>query len=287
LGRFLTRLVTHPDLKLSKSLDVFLTATRDEFNASRDTPAQEKSGSSSSSSFFNNVLSSVTSLATSLTTTVQEVDRSFTDQQFYIETLQEKLEILLDAVGRDKELKTELANNTVELARAVESLEKQEKKKSQRLAEYFSKLSETLSATSALENTLFKNEEEKVEDIFKEQTRFTSSALRILEHRQDILKQYQIAQNTTKAKQDKVAGTDTEALELAKAQEHEEELKVQFEAVSSNVKEQLGVFKDIKSKEFRLALLAMAKENIEYGEQSIALWKDMGRALESSPRETK
>jgi hypothetical protein len=50
-------------------LDLFLTATRDEFNATKEAPVAERAGEPSS--FFGSVFTSVTSMATNLTTEVQ------------------------------------------------------------------------------------------------------------------------------------------------------------------------------------------------------------------------
>lgn len=49
-------------------------------------------------------------------------------------------------------------------------------------------------------------------------------------------------QQDTRVRQDKSAGTDTEALELARAQEKEEEMKSHYEQLNSTVKEQIGLY---------------------------------------------
>lgn len=64
------RFAVSPELfSRDQSLDVFLTATRDEFNATKEAPVAEKAGESGS--FFTSVVKNVTSIATNLTTEVQ------------------------------------------------------------------------------------------------------------------------------------------------------------------------------------------------------------------------
>jgi hypothetical protein len=82
-----------------------------------------------------------------------------------------------------------------------------------------------------------------------------------------------------------------------KAQEKEEQLRKKFEEMSAEVKEQLGkilwlpfvhflaVYKATKSKEIRHALRELARENIEFGEQSIEAWKELRKVLEAQTEE--
>lgn len=90
---------------------MFLTATRDEFNATKEARTPEKAGESTG--FFDSVVNSVTTLATNLITEVQEVDKQFTDKMIYIETLQEKLEVLSGRVEELGGLKADLIENAV------------------------------------------------------------------------------------------------------------------------------------------------------------------------------
>jgi len=277
LGRFLSRLVAHPKLSESKALDLFLTATRDEFNDTK-----ERSGSvvdKTANFFISNILSTVSNL----TNEVHEIDDNFTYTHIYIDTLSETYRILESATEKYNAFKIRMADNVVELNRAIDGLQRLESKKAQNLAELYAKLGETFVTTTTLERAVMKVETEVFADMVKDQARLAEAALRVLHNRQEALKSYQAAQNVTKARQDK-QNTQTEALDLAKATENEAEQKKIFESLSKDVNEQIEMYKVMKSKEVRAALREFALKSIECAEQSAASWQELGKIIDSQTK---
>jgi len=293
LGRFLSRLITHPELCHSKSIDSFLSATDEEFTAikaanpiaeaqegsTQSAPAQGASAqgaaaAAAASAFFSSVLSTVSNMATSLTTDLQEVDGSFTEKEIYLEDLRERLTILLGATTHNTQLNTQQVEQSVNFAKELDNAESYERKTAPEVSENLAKLKDVELAVADLYQKLVQNQVEMFEDALKDQIAYTQSVDRLLKNRQEALKQYQLAIATSRAKQEK-----STADELIKAQEHEQHSKEQFEELSEKVKSQLELYRANKSRSVRLALRELARENIEYGEQSIAMWKDYAKSV--------
>jgi len=91
---------------------------------------------------------------------------------------------------------------------------------------------------------------------------------------------YQIAQQNLS---NKAINTSTEKLALEK-QEAEQKVaseKEKFEDFTKKVKDQVEDYKNEKSKLMRWALRELVRENIEYGEQVISSWKELGTMIEN------
>eukprot|EP01127_Copromyxa_protea_P011455 TRINITY_DN2877_c0_g1_i1.p1 TRINITY_DN2877_c0_g1~~TRINITY_DN2877_c0_g1_i1.p1 ORF type:complete len:399 (-),score=131.01 TRINITY_DN2877_c0_g1_i1:86-1255(-) len=293
-GRFLDRLIVHPVFGDAKTLEVFLTATEEQLASHKaasktaDEPASEQKeqqqvGAAAASAFFS-MLNTVSNIATNLTTEVQEVDSSFTDKKVYLELLREKLGQTLNATENYIQKNTDYVDQTVGITKEIEAFESFERANYPEISEAFSKFRDIELGVVEVLDRRSKNEREMFEDPLRDHVAWTVAAERLLDNRARALKAYQLAQAATKAKQEKVdagQGGETLALELQKAKDQEAELGAAFETISINVKKQLEEYQNDKSKALRLALRELARENIEYGEQTIALWKDLGKSLQA------
>jgi len=219
-------------------------------------------------------------MATNLTTEVQEVDSSFSTQQIYYEEFRTELEHLLEATAKFTQSNTEFVEHVVKLTKEMESLESYERKTSPEVSDILAKLRDVELGVADLQQNRVRNETEMFEDSLKDHYGFALSAQRLLKNRQNALRDYQIAQANTKSKQEKSTEGEEALANATKAKEHEDQQQKNFEDLTANVTEQLKNYNAEKSKQMRVALRELARENIEFGEQSIALWKDLGKAVE-------
>eukprot|EP01126_Amoeba_proteus_P037644 TRINITY_DN3895_c0_g1_i4.p1 TRINITY_DN3895_c0_g1~~TRINITY_DN3895_c0_g1_i4.p1 ORF type:complete len:309 (+),score=75.35 TRINITY_DN3895_c0_g1_i4:313-1239(+) len=279
LGRFLERISSDPQLSQSQAFYTFLTV--ESMSLVRDT-AQESFSEPQVSSFFSNMLNSVTTLASTLVTEAQEVDPEFTRQSEYLEDLKEKLE-LFHRTNTEYLLRRERTIAcSIKLATSLGELEEFERQKAQNLADNYGKLAETLLNVANLDQTLSTQEAELFGDSLRDQARFTSAPQRLLNGRTEALRQYQLSQMNKIAKEKAVEEAPEKVelgAELNKLEQLEEENKQIFERKTNLLKQELEKYKKIKFRELRFALREVARENIEFGEQSIAQWKDFQRFL--------
>jgi len=220
-------------------------------------------------------------MATNLTTDPLEIDTSFTQKQLYLEDLKNKLDVLHKSMTEYLARREDSITAAIKLANSVGVLEDFERQKAQTLSCHYGKLSEVMLSIAKLDQTMAKHELEMFGDALRDQGRYTDAPKRLLDCRLEALKQYQLAQANKAAKQEKSdSGSTAEtAIELKKAVDEEAEKKRNYEDLTTKIKEQLNLYRDFKSHNLRLALRELARENIEFGEQSIALWKDLGRTI--------
>jgi len=149
-----------------------------------------------------------------------------------------------------------------------------------RIAKYATLYSEFLSQKTVLDENLVNNQTYLFEDSVTDQQRLSVSTKKLLENRLDLLLNYQIAQQNLSSKAN---ANSTEKLALEK-QEDEQKLqnaKEKFEDMTIKVKNQVEDYKLEKSKLMRWALRELVRENIEYGEQVISSWKELGNIIET------
>jgi len=121
------------------------------------------------------------------------------------------------------------------------------------------------------------------EDAIMDQQRLSTSSKRILVTRQNTLLQYQLSAADAKSKAEKAnnsASTEKLALEKKEAEDKEEESRKRYQETSDKVRTQVSDYTKNKTILMHWALRELARENIEYGEQVIALWKELGKTLE-------
>jgi len=268
-NRFLKRVVQHPKLSASKHVHAFLNFTEAEF-AKHVTP--EKTATEKTSTFFSSVFEATSSLITKITVDAVEIDPWFTTQDQYIDDLVRDFGALQARTNANTKVKSENIQTLRELSDACCSMEKFEGiSKQNSTSLYFGKLSEVTQSIAELDVTVVKNETEMFEDSVTDHQRLSVGAKRILNNRKDLLSQYYQAV----AEAAKLAG-DPEA------KNRETEKKDQLDSVSKEVKSQIESFRQNKSHEMRWALRELVRENIEYGEQMLALWKEMDRQLDKT-----
>jgi len=134
---------------------------------------------------------------------------------------------------------------------------------------YFGQLSETCQSITELDQTVVKNETMMFEDAVTDHKRLSEGAKRLLVNRKELLGQHQQAQADVAKGQ-------------AEATDREAEKKKELDDLSLEIKTQLEGFKANKSHEMRWALRELVRENIEYGQQLLSLWKDMDRQLDKT-----
>jgi len=267
-NRFLKRVVHHPSISKSKNVDAFLNLTEEEF---AKFIAPEKAATERASSFFSSVFTSVSTLATTLTTDVQETDPWFSTQDSYLQDLNRDFSALRIATNANTKIKADLIQTLKGLSDGCCAMEKFEGvHKQQSTSLYFGKLSEVCQSVGDLDETVVKNETEFFEDAVTDHHRLTVAAQRLLTNRKQAQAFYQDAQAQT------AKGSDPEA------PTKEAEKKQTFDTYTANSKEQLENFHANKSKEMRWALRELVRENIEYGEQMLATWKEMERQLDKT-----
>eukprot|EP01126_Amoeba_proteus_P037649 TRINITY_DN3895_c0_g2_i1.p1 TRINITY_DN3895_c0_g2~~TRINITY_DN3895_c0_g2_i1.p1 ORF type:complete len:376 (+),score=87.01 TRINITY_DN3895_c0_g2_i1:69-1196(+) len=281
-GRFLERISSDHRLSQSQSFYMFLTA--DSMFFVRDSTVQ-KSPEPQISSFFSNVLNSVASLTSTLTTEIQEVDPQFVEYDVYLEELKDKFEFFHQINAEYVRIRDESIACSIQLATSVEILEEFEEQTSPSLAEKYGKLAETLLNVAKLDQILSRQETELLGDSLRDQGRFTSAPQRLLNGRMEVMRQYQLAQRDTTEKEiEKLQYPTNQDLvaELKKLKSLEEEKKQIFEKKSIQLKEELEVYKKLKFGELRFVLREVARENIECGEQSVAQWKEFQQFLKET-----
>lgn len=129
----MSRVISHPVLAHSKTLEVFLSATEEQFvahKASSPSPKTEEApatqtGTAAASAFFSSVLNTVSHMATNLTTEVlvliflfgthnnKEVDATFVEKEDYLNLLREKLEQVLNTTELHIQRSTDCVEQTV------------------------------------------------------------------------------------------------------------------------------------------------------------------------------
>jgi len=70
-------------------------------------------------------------------------------------------------------------------------------------------------------------------------------------------------------------------LKKKEAEDKEEEAKKKYENINEAVRTQVDQYKKEKSRLMRWALRELVRENIEYGQQMISLWKELGSVLDA------
>jgi len=276
-NRFLGRISSHPVLSKDKSVELFLTAKEDELNSHQE----------ESSGFFQNMLSTVTNIpqiATELISEVEEKDKWFETQESYMEDLGRDLALLKKATNANTKQKNERITTAVTLGERIHlCAELEQEKKEKKLSVYLSKFSEVILQIASLDQTIVKNETEMFEDAIMDQQRLSTSSKRILVTRQNTLLQYQLSAADAKSKAEKAnnsASTEKLALEKKEAEDKEEESRKRYQETSDKVRTQVSDYTKNKTILMHWALRELARENIEYGEQVIALWKELGKTLE-------
>lgn len=132
----MSRVISHPVLAHSKPLEVFLSATEEQFVAHKasspspktteEAPATTQTGAAAASAFFSSVLNTVSHMATNLTTEVlvyflcqfgthnnKEVDATFIEKEDYLNLLREKLEQVLNTTELHIQRSTDCVEQTV------------------------------------------------------------------------------------------------------------------------------------------------------------------------------
>lgn len=263
-NRFLDRIIHHETLSQSKNVHAFLHLSEGEFQKFVD---PEKPAAEKASSFFSNFVSTVSAVATSLTVDVIEIDPWFSAQEQYLTTLEEELTALKAGTNANTRVKSELVGTLRALADGCCEVEKFEGINDQKSTSlYFGKMSEICQAIADLDETVVKNETEFFEDAVTDKLRLTVAAKRLLDNRSKLLGEYQEA----------AKAADPEA------KTREQQKKQELDDLSVNVRTQIEGFKAAKSHEMRFALRELVRENIEHGEQMVALWKDMSKHLDQT-----
>jgi len=202
----------------------------------------------------------------------QETDPWFTTQEQYVDDLIRDFGNLQSRTNANTRVKSENIQTLRELSDACCAMEKFEGiNKQNSTSLYFGKLSEVTQSIAELDITVSRNETEMFEESVTDHARLSQAGKRILSNRKDVLAQYRQA--------------EADAVKLAsdpEAKNRESEKKDQLDATSKEVKTQLEAFKQNKSHEMRWALRELVRENIEYGEQMLALWKEMDRQLDKT-----
>lgn len=279
-NRFLARLTLHPILKDDSNVNLFLTAADDALQEQikADSLVQQV-GNKITGVSFASVVASVTNLGQQLTTEVDEVDPWYSTQSEYLEGLDRGLTLTKKNSSHILSIKSDQVASELLVAEYLRHLADLENEHDKKMSKYLTTYQDFLAQKTVLDETLVKNQTAMFEDAVTDQQRLSVASSRILSNRLDVLHQFQIAQLNLSNKVNANPSTEKLALEKQEAEEKEAEEKKKFEDITGKVKEQVEDYKSEKSKLMRWALRELVRENIEYGEQVISQWKDLGNIL--------
>jgi len=283
-NRFLARLTMHSILKDDHNVSFFLTASDEALQEQikADSMVQQVGQKITGGGFsFASVVESVTNLSQQLTNEVDEVDAWYTTQAEYLEGLDRGLTQTKKNSRTMLTVKSDQVASELLVAEYLRHLADLENEHDKKLAKYLTLYQDFLAQKTVLDETLVKHQTAMFEDAVTDQQRLSVASLRILSNRSDVLLQFQIAHLNLSNKVNANPSTEKLALEKQEAEQKEAEEKKNYEDISAKVKEQVEDFKTEKSKLMRWALRELVRENIEYGEQVISQWKELGTMLAS------
>lgn len=281
-NRFLARITSHPALSKDSSVALFLTAKDDELAHTIAAESALNNVQQTMQTFsFSSVLETVTKVSQKITNDVEEVDKWFSPQDEYLESLGAALSQTKKNSGACLATKTEAVATQLLVAEQLRSLADLENEHDKRLAKFLTLYQDFLAQKTLLDESLVKNQTYLFQDAVTDQFRLSEGTRRLLANRLDVLHNYQIAQQNLKAKVNANPSTEKLALEKQEAEQKEAAEKEKFEDITAKVKSQVIEYNTEKSTLMRWALRELVRENIEHGEQVIASWKELGVMLES------
>jgi sorting nexin-1/2 len=278
-NKFLNRIITHPILSKSKHVDTFLNAKDEDLIRSQVKPTTLATLKETFT--LNNVLEAVSKVGQVMITEVEEIDDYFFDESDYgYEFNEDLLHVQEDSLSSINIVKAKnaLIREIVECLNVLSGdFEYFQFTKDQTLSAYLKNYVELLSNRSKLSENLVENQIAKFDDALGDQMRIIVATQRLFDNRENLLLDYQIAENTTRFNGD--ASTEKLALEKQEAEEKLRAVKEKFIDSSRKVKEQCEEGRKKKTQLLTEAIRALALENIEYNEKAIELWKEFRTSI--------
>jgi len=268
LNRFLGRLTRNPIFMNEKATEVFLYGTEKDMSAIMTEVDPTQGG------FFASMVLSVTGLAKELTTdmplTVPVEEDWFAIQENYLQDAGDYFNYVKRCVNANVQLKKEKQLSQISVVNQIQSDDWQDivNKNDDHDSIYYDKFAEVLGQIVDLNQKMIVNETEMFEDAAMDQHRLAFAARRLILNRQNAKLKYRVSKNNISK------NYTGRALEEKKNEE-----KKKFKETSETVKSQVEQYEKEKFIVCRDALRELARENIEYGQQTIALWKELRATL--------
>lgn len=282
-NRFLARITIHPVLSKSNTVELFLTATEAELaqtQAAESTLQTVQNSFSNPLGAFNSVFQTVTKVGQQIINEVDEVDEWYSVQKEYLDGLDKGLSQAKKDSTYLNSTKTDQIGTSLAVAEKLRMLAELENERESKMAKILTVYQDFLAQKTLLDETLVKNQALMFEDSVTDQQRLSVASKTLLDNRLDVLLNYQIAQHDLSKAANLNASTEKLALEKKEAEEKEAAEKEKFDDITVKVKQQVEDYKSEKSKLMRWALRELVRENIEYGEQAISVWKELGTMID-------
>lgn len=266
-NRFLSRIIVNPFLKDDPLIKQFLT----DQDALMETIKEVHQ--KANETFFSSLITSVTEVAKELNLKPQETipveDDWFQRHTLYQTDLSDYFSYNKVCAYGITQLLSQIVVNKGELALLLQQFPLSKLFDDQRFGTVCAMLAEITAETNALTNVLVKNENELFVDVCLDQQKTAAACRKVIEYAAVSKTKYRIAK---KGLSEKFAGHAYE--------EKKKEEKEKHEAVIATIKDQAAENENRKSVITRNALIDLARENIEYEEQVLSMWKNLGKSLE-------
>lgn len=292
LERFLTRVLEHPILSQSPSLELFLVSAENEIGGVmlKNRPEEknkEKPKEKEGNSFFSllgSVANQISGVAGAVTgsETPTEISKWYSNEAGYLENLSRHMSTLESRSAVHISKTREMVSALTDFAHAAALLSSCESTHDESLSKHWSKLSEILSQMGTLASEVSYNATDAFDNSLQDYSRMLGAVQELLDYRNEILLKWQNAQIDTKLKKEKVDSGDGSAEILAAAQQVEADAKQTYKIVSKKIRKELLKFSDEKGAEMKSALLGLVKANMDYHLEVAGLWKEMLRQLEDA-----
>lgn len=275
LQKFLSRVVSHPSLCTSQSLQLFLEEEDSAvLTASREDETASKGG------FLSFLGKGMKAMAQLIGT---EVDPWFTEKTQYIENLNTRLELVATAAAATLQHSYELQPKSqalTEAAKGLAGLEREAGKDGLRCTKAvgtgLNRLSEITAQIQLIEYEKNESVSRSFVDPFRDYQRMIAAVQRALMWRLEKLGDYQGAHRDNEQKQQRLtARPDDAKLKAAAeaAQQRLEETREIYESTSEMVRAELVRFETVKATEIHAAIVEYAQANMNRAMQELHLWK--------------
>jgi len=230
----------------------------------------------------------VTSAVTGPTVELKEVDPYFDQQRAYISNLDQHLQVLASRSGSNTRKKQEMVSSLSDFAHAASLACGCEIGQDDALSDFWGKLSEILNQIASLTDELVHGETELFEDQVKDYVRLVGACKDLMENRSATLLEFQTCQADAALKSErfqKAQGTSkASALDagLHNANEATNRAEQKYNALSTDVRNELETFKRKKGQDLRRALRELVRLNINHQLRVVNLWKELLSDLEEA-----